>query len=102
MHVRSCFLNPALATRQSLLSRDSRAAQRIEVPDHVGDSCFGCPSVGQPAESCLDGTLHMKSFGGKVVTKKLQPLTGPFCKTEHLGAYGGHGASIGAVCDPTA
>ena len=36
-----------------LLSRDSRAAQRIEVPDHVGDSCFGCPSVGQPAESCL-------------------------------------------------
>ncbi len=35
------------------LSRDSRAAQRIEVPDHVGDSCFGCPSVGQPAESCL-------------------------------------------------
>jgi len=37
-----------------LLSRDSRAAQRIEVPDHVGDSCFGCPSVGQPAESCLE------------------------------------------------
>jgi hypothetical protein len=36
------------------LSRDSRAAQRIEVPDHVGDSSFGCPSVGQPAESCLD------------------------------------------------
>jgi hypothetical protein len=36
------------------LSRDSRAAQRIEIPDHVGDSCFGCPSVGQPAESCLD------------------------------------------------
>src|SRR6266852_883429 len=36
-----------------VLSRDSRAAQRIEVPDHVGDSCFGCPSVGQPAESCL-------------------------------------------------
>src|SRR6266478_1050789 len=29
-------------------------------------------------------------------------ITGPFCKTEHLGAYGGHGASIGAVCDPTA
>jgi hypothetical protein len=35
------------------LSRDSQAAQRIEIPDHVGDSCFGCPSVGQPAESCL-------------------------------------------------
>src|SRR5712672_315254 len=39
---------------EALLSRDSRAAQRIEVPDHVGDSCFGCPSVGQPAESCLE------------------------------------------------
>jgi len=37
----------------SVLSRDSRAAQRIEVPDQVRDSCFGCPSVGQPAESCL-------------------------------------------------
>jgi hypothetical protein len=36
------------------LSGDSRAAQRIEVPDHAGDSCFGYPSsVGQPAESCL-------------------------------------------------
>src|SRR5712691_4454164 len=41
----------------TLLSRDSRAAQRIEVPDHVGDSYFGCPSVGQPAESCLGPVL---------------------------------------------
>jgi hypothetical protein len=42
-----------LAVGLEFLSRDSRATQRIEVPDHVGDSCFGCPSVGQPAESCL-------------------------------------------------
>jgi len=49
----------------------------------------------------LDGTLHMKSFGNKVLSKKCQPLTGEFRGTEHLGAYGGHGPkSVGAVCDP--
>src|SRR5258708_39436982 len=75
MHVRSCFLNPALATRQSLLSRDSRAAQRIEVPDHVGDSCFGCPSVGQPAESCL---VRRAELGDHVVAL-VSSLHGPCC-----------------------
>jgi hypothetical protein len=51
-----------------------------------------------------NGTLHMKSFGGRPVLKQQrQPLTGPFKGTEHLGAYAGHGGkSIGAVCDPTA
>src|SRR5260370_13764373 len=44
------------------LSRDSRAAQRIEIPDHVGDSCFGCPSVGQPAESCLGSDSAAKDW----------------------------------------
>jgi Integrase core domain len=43
--------------RVAALSRDSRATQRIEVPDRIGDSCFGRPSVGQPAESCLEETL---------------------------------------------
>jgi hypothetical protein len=49
----------------------------------------------------FNGTLHAKSFGTKVLKQKRQPLTGPFRGTEHLGAYAGHGASIGAVCDPT-
>jgi hypothetical protein len=51
-----------------------------------------------------DGTLHMKSFGGRPVLKQQRrPLTGPFEGTEHLGTYSGHGGkSIGAVCDPTA
>jgi hypothetical protein len=49
----------------------------------------------------LDGTLHMKSFGHKSVTKKLQPLTGTFRGTEHLGANLGHGPKhVGAICDP--
>ena len=51
----------------------------------------------------LDGTLHMKSFGHKSLSKKLQPLTGAFRGTEHLGAYAGHGPkSVGAICDPAA
>jgi hypothetical protein len=53
-----------------------------------------------------DGTFHSKTFNDLVLsasTRKLQPLTGPFVGTEHLGGYGGHGGkSIGAVCDPTA
>jgi hypothetical protein len=49
----------------------------------------------------LDGTLHMKSFGSKVLPpQKRQPLTGVFRGAEHLGAYYGHGT--GAVCDPSA
>jgi hypothetical protein len=51
----------------------------------------------------LDGTLHMKSFGHKAISKKLQPLTDTFRRTEHLGAHAGHGPkSVGAICDPTA
>jgi hypothetical protein len=53
----------------------------------------------------LDGTKHMKSHGRKIDLPIMrgQPLTGPFRGTEHLGAFGGHGAkSIGAVCDPKA
>ena len=49
----------------------------------------------------LDGTFHSKSFGKKHLTQKRQPLTGTFTGTEHLGAHGGHGVSIGAACDPT-
>src|SRR5262245_14466669 len=49
----------------------------------------------------LDGTLHMKSFGGKRMSKKLQPLTGTFRGTEHLGGNAGHGPKhVGAICDP--
>src|SRR5216684_8081422 len=63
------------------LSRDSRAAQRIEVPDHVGDSCFGCPSVGQPAESCLAFAVRPGSdlgnrFAGKFVGAFVEIVTG--------------------------
>jgi hypothetical protein len=51
----------------------------------------------------LDGTLHMKTFGGKaLLPRKRQPLTGPFRGTEHLGVYKGHGLKgVGAICDPT-
>jgi hypothetical protein len=51
-----------------------------------------------------DGTLHQKGFGHKsVLSKKLQPLTGTFRGTEHLGAYMGYGPkSVGAICDPSA
>jgi hypothetical protein len=51
----------------------------------------------------LDGTFHAKSFGHKFGSPaKRQPLTGTFRGTEHLGGYGGHGKSIGAICDPAA
>jgi hypothetical protein len=51
----------------------------------------------------IDGTLHMKSFGRKVLTQKRQSLTRPFRGTEHLGTYGGHGPkTVGAICDPAA
>ena len=49
----------------------------------------------------LDGSFHSKSFGRKFDHRKKQPLNGTFTGTEHLGGYGGHGASIGAVCDPS-
>jgi hypothetical protein len=51
----------------------------------------------------LDGTRHMKSFGHKTMTDKLQPLTGTFRGTAHLGANMGHGPKhVGAICDPAA
>ena len=52
----------------------------------------------------LDGTLHMKSHGRKVLPpQKHQPLTGAFRGTQNLGMFSGHGPkSVGSVCDPTA
>jgi hypothetical protein len=51
----------------------------------------------------LDGTLHIKSFGDKVIERKNQPLTGPFRGHEDLGSYAGHAPKgVGAICDPTA
>jgi hypothetical protein len=47
----------------------------------------------------LDGTLHIKSYDHKALSKKLQPLTGSFRGTEHLGLFGGHGT--GTPCGPT-
>ena len=50
----------------------------------------------------LDGTLHMKSYGDKVVERKNQPLTGTFQGTVDLGTYAGHGPKgVGAICDPS-
>jgi hypothetical protein len=50
----------------------------------------------------LDGTRHMKSFGHKTVPDKLQPLTGTFRGTAHLGANMGYSPKhVGAICDPT-
>ncbi len=51
----------------------------------------------------LDGTYHSKSYDRVGLGKKLQPLTGPFRGTEHLGIHGGHGPkSVGAIFDPAA
>lgn len=52
----------------------------------------------------LDGTLHMKSHGRKVLSpQQRQPLTGVFRGSEDLGGYFGHSPkSVGAICDPTA
>ena len=52
----------------------------------------------------LDGTLHMKSYGHRVLPpRKCQPLTGVFRGTESLGAIAGYGPkSVGAICDLTA
>jgi hypothetical protein len=49
----------------------------------------------------LDGTFHMKSFGHKHLSRKLQPLMGTFRGTEHLGGNAGHGPKhVGAICNP--
>ncbi len=51
----------------------------------------------------LDGTLHMKSHDRKGLTKKCQPLTGPFRGSESVGGYSGHAPkTVGAICDPAA
>jgi len=51
----------------------------------------------------LDGTLHIKSYGSKVIERTNQPLTGPFGGSEDLGQYAGFGPKgVGAVCDPAA
>jgi hypothetical protein len=50
-----------------------------------------------------DGTLHIKSFGDKVIQRKGQPLTNTFRGSEDLGFYAGHGPKgVGAICDPSA
>lgn len=49
----------------------------------------------------LKGQFHQKSNDRKMDSaKQLQPLTGKFTGTEHLGIYGGHGTEIEVVCDP--
>jgi hypothetical protein len=50
----------------------------------------------------LDGTLHQKSYSRTGLCFQRQPLTAAFRGSEHLGAYGGHGISCGAVCNPKA
>lgn len=48
-----------------------------------------------------DGSFHYKSYGMKnPFVRKLQLLTTAFRGSEHLGGYGGHGKSTGAICDP--
>jgi hypothetical protein len=48
----------------------------------------------------VDGTFHQKSFGTTMgSSQKRQPLTSAFRESEHLGMYGGHGKSTGAICD---
>ena len=50
----------------------------------------------------LDGNLHIKNDGGKLVNK-CQPLTSNFQGTQPLVTFAGHGPkSVGAICDPTA
>src|SRR5262249_13884228 len=50
----------------------------------------------------LNGTFHQKSFRNVFCTQKRPPLTGAFKGCEHLGMYGGHGTTNGAVCAPVA
>lgn len=51
----------------------------------------------------LDGTLHIKSYGQKTLTRKLQPPTGNFRGTENLSVFAGYGPKgVGAICDPAA
>jgi hypothetical protein len=51
----------------------------------------------------VDGRLHQKSYGAKVLPpQQRQRLDGIFEGSEHIGNYGGHGKGTGAVCDPKA
>jgi hypothetical protein len=51
----------------------------------------------------LDGTLHIKSYGQKTLSKKLQPPTGNCRGTENLSVFAGYGPKgVGAICDPAA
>jgi len=48
-----------------------------------------------------NGTFHQKSHGHVMgAPLKRQPLTSAFKGSEHLGVYGGHGTTNGAVCNP--
>jgi hypothetical protein len=47
----------------------------------------------------FNGKLHFKSHGRVVLKKERQPLSDTFRGTVHLGGHGGHGKSIGAICD---
>jgi len=51
----------------------------------------------------LDGTLHLKSDGGKALRpQKRQPLIGAFRGAETLISFAGYGPKgVGAICDPT-
>jgi hypothetical protein len=50
-----------------------------------------------------DGTLHTKSFGDPILSRKNQPLTDTFRGSEDLGSWAGHGPKgVGAICDPAA
>jgi hypothetical protein len=51
----------------------------------------------------LDGTLHIKSYGHAVLSRKVQPLTGTFLGAQSVAQFSGYAPkSIGAVCDPAA
>jgi len=50
----------------------------------------------------LNGIFHQKTCGRAMLRQTRKPLTTAFKESEHLGMYGGHGKSSGAVCDPKA
>jgi hypothetical protein len=64
----------------------------------------GDPSWNFHTSYHLDGTLHMKTCGNRVLPpRKAQPLTGVFRGTENLGAFAGYGPkSVEAICNPSA
>ena len=47
-----------------------------------------------------DGTLHMKSYGRRMISSRRQPPTGNFRGTEHLGTDSGFvPRGVGAICE---